>query len=75
MSRFKRRFREDAAFPSKIRKQVRPCRCRLMAGLGREATVCSLPALLPLFSVEALLAQHTSSTPCQCSAHVYMPTV
>ena len=25
MTRFKRRFREDAAFPSKIRKQARPC--------------------------------------------------
>ena len=40
MNRFKRRFREDAAFPSKIRKQARPCRCRLMASLGLEAILC-----------------------------------
>ena len=40
MNRFKRRFREEAAFPSKIRKQARPCRCRLMASLGLEAILC-----------------------------------
>ena len=40
MNRFKRRFREDAAFPSKIQKQARPCRCRLMASLGLEAILC-----------------------------------
>ena len=60
MNRFKRRFREDAAFPSKIRKQVWPRQCRLMASLGLDGIICSLPALLPLLCRSAAGTVHSN---------------
>ena len=39
MNRFKRRFREDAAFPSKIRKQVRSATTLLPADVSADWSI------------------------------------